>query len=413
MTQQTDRPGRAPATPPADPARVAADWRRAAVATAPAAEAPRERAAAEQAVRAAYRAAGLAEPTAVVRLDSPLQALAAALILGGGAQAVLAGPGAAQAGPVLAAAGERLAAAGVAAEPGAAGPSVRELVRTAPWERARRLVRERLGGAGWAGLWALTGGELWPQTQALTGRIEGVLTDRLAPEAEADADGTVRVRATAAVRTVRSALLDAVLGQHDAPWLAAFDAAGPGFEGDLAELAGLAAVARHAGWWWPYERVALVAARPTALHRDEAGRLDRADGPALAYPDGFALHAWRGMPVPEDFLAGLDGLTTARIREEENAELRRVMLEHYGYDRYLADSGAEPLHRDETGVLWRIQLPDDEPVVMVEVVNSTAEPDGTFRTYWLRVPPATRTARAGVAWTFGVPEQDYHPERET
>ncbi|MEU6238901.1 DUF6745 domain-containing protein, partial [Kitasatospora sp. NPDC047058] len=178
-------------------------------------------------------------------------------------------------------------------------------------------------------------------------------------------------------------------------------------------ITALADVARGAGWWWPYEDVVLISERPLALHRDEAGRLDRADGPALEFADGFALHAWRGMPVPADFVAGLGDVTAERIRTEENAELRRVLLEHYGYERYLADSGAEPVHRDETGVLWRIQLPDDEPVVMVEVVNSTAEPDGTFRTYWLRVPPSTFTARAGVAWTFGIPESEYHPQRET
>ncbi|MFJ2568783.1 DUF6745 domain-containing protein, partial [Streptomyces sp. NPDC087568] len=136
-------------------------------------------------------------------------------------------------------------------------------------------------------------------------------------------------------------------------------------------------------------------------------------GPALAFPDGFALHAWRGMPIPAEFLAELGELTPARIREEENAELRRVMLEHYGYERYLEDSGAEPVQRDKAGVLWRIELEGDEPLVMVEVVNSTPEPDGTHRTYWLRVPPSTRTAREGVAWTFGLEEADYVPERET
>ena len=50
---------------------------------------------------------------------------------------------------------------------------------------------------------------------------------------------------------------------------------------------------------------------------------------------------------------------------------------------------------------------------MVEVVNSTPEPDGTSRTYWLRVPPATRTAREGIAWTFGLTEAEYHPEKQT
>jgi hypothetical protein len=79
----------------------------------------------------------------------------------------------------------------------------------------------------------------------------------------------------------------------------------------------------------------------------------------------------------------------------------------------LEEVGARPLHRDATGVLWRIDLPNDEPVVMVEVLNSTPEPDGTTRTYWLRVPPTTSTARAGVAWTFGLTEAEYHPARET
>ncbi|MEV6212334.1 DUF6745 domain-containing protein [Kitasatospora sp. NPDC051914] len=345
-----------------------ARWRSAAAATGPA-----DRAAAERAVRAAYRAAGLSEPGQVLWYDSPLAAARAALALrAGGAR------------------------------------SVREAVRTGPWEQARARVHGRLGAPGWAELWALTGGELWTQTQALAGRVRGAVLDVLAPEADPDADTAVRDAARAARSDVRLALLDAVLGQQDAPWLAAFDAAG-----ELDTLAPLAAMAGQTGWWWPYEQVALVAERPTVLHRDEAGRLDRADGPALAFADGFELHAWRGMPVPADFLGGLGGLTPEHIRDEENAELRRVMLEHYGYDRYLAESGAEPLHRDETGVLWRIVLPDDEPVVMVEVVNSTAEPDGTFRTYWLRVPPSTRTARAGVAWTFGVTEEEYRPQRET
>ncbi|MFJ6378796.1 DUF6745 domain-containing protein [Kitasatospora sp. NPDC092039] len=351
------------------PAEVTARWRAAAAATGAG-----DRAAAERAVRAAYRAAGLPGPAAVRWFDSPLAATEAALAL---------------------------RAAGA--------ESVREAVRTGPWEEARRRAVEQVGTVGWAGHWALTGGELGPVTTPLADRLRNAVLDRLAPEADREEDAAVAEDARGRRTTVRLALLDAVRGQHDAPWFAAFEAAGP----SAGAVAPLAELAREVGWWWPYRDVALLSERPTALHRDEAGRLDRADGPALEYADGFALHAWRGMPVPAEFLAGLAGVTVERIRTEENAELRRVLLEHYGYERYLTDSGAEPVHRDETGVLWRIVLPDDEPVVMVEVVNSTPEPDGTHRTYWLRVPPSTRTARAGVAWTFGIPESAYHPQRET
>ena len=56
---------------------------------------------------------------------------------------------------------------------------------------------------------------------------------------------------------------------------------------------------------------------------------------------------------------------------------------------------------------------DDEPLVMVEVVNSTAEPDGTYKDYFLRVPPDIETARAAVAWTFDVEPERYRVEVQT
>ncbi|WP_232265691.1 DUF6745 domain-containing protein [Streptomyces pactum] len=378
-----------------------ATWRAVASATGPA-----DRTAAEAAVRLAYRRAGLAAPERVVWTGSPLEGTAAALLLTGVGDRLPE--------QVTARAAAALRAAGAVPGREGAGRPVRDEIRTRPWAAERQRLLAALGPAGWAERWALTAAPLWDLTRALADRVRTAVVEELARTPEDE-------------RTVRLAMLHAVLGQHDAPWLAsvagppapaapgAADDGAPATGGtpDPGALDGLAGVARAAGWWWPYEKVVILSERPAELHRDEAGRLDRGDGPALAYPDGFALYAWRGMPVPAEFPARLADLSAERIRAEDNAELRRVMLEHYGYDRYLAESGARPLHRDETGVLWRIELPDDEPVVMVEVVNSTPEPDGTRRTYWLRVPPRTRTAREGVAWTFGLDAEEYHPRRET
>jgi hypothetical protein len=55
----------------------------------------------------------------------------------------------------------------------------------------------------------------------------------------------------------------------------------------------------------------------------------------------------------------------------------------------------------------------EEPITMVEVINSTPEPDGGRKTYFLRVPPRTETARAGVAWTFGLTPEEYRPSAES
>lgn len=274
---------------------------------------------------------------------------------------------------------------------GRSGGSVRAQVRTRPWATARAALIERLGPAGWPAHWAATSARTW---QLLTERLVTTVRTRLAAELD---DG--------GLTDARRALLDAVHGQHDAAWLGAFD----GF----ADLTGLAEVARNAGWWWPYERAVILTERPVAVHRDNLGRLHHGDGPALSYPDGWGMHAWRGMPIPAEVAAALPHLTVEQIQAEQNAEVRRAMLEHFGFDRYLRVSGARELGRDACGVLWRVDLPGDEPLVMVEVVNSTPEPDGSSRTYFLRVPPDTGTAREGVAWTFNLTPDEYAPLEQT
>src|SRR4029077_16694720 len=110
-------------------------------------------------------------------------------------------------------------------------------------------------------------------------------------------------------------------------------------------------------------------------------------------------------------------ITVAKIDGETNAEIRRVMIERYcfghevsGAGAYLRDAGAKRLDHDEQfGTLWRREVIGDEPIVMVEVINRSPEPDGHFRHYFLRVPPDIAGSHAAVAWTFGKTPKTYHP----
>ena len=102
-------------------------------------------------------------------------------------------------------------------------------------------------------------------------------------------------------------------------------------------------------------------------------------------------------------------LTAAEALAERNVEVRRVMVERIGHDRFVLETGARPIHEDPTGRLYRIDVPDDEPVVLVHVENATPEPDGSIRRFLLRVPPSITTARAAVAWTFDLEPDAYRP----
>ncbi|WP_236028728.1 DUF6745 domain-containing protein [Paractinoplanes lichenicola] len=376
-------------------AAVEDQWLAAALDTAPAG-----RPAAEAGVREAYRQAGLPEPERIYWLGSPRAGAMAAAILASGtpnqasdAQSVHDAPSVHDAQSV------RDALTRQGWTPGQSmGPSVRRQIRTEPWAAARERASAALGPEGWAQLGAAAGRRSW---ELVMDRVAGRIRLRLGEDLTAD------------FPTARPRLLDAIYGQHDGVWLSTFEAADRLHSGLMAGLTGLAAVARHCGWWWAGARFAILTERPSLLARDNVGRLHRGEGPAIEYPDGYALWAWRGMPIPTDLAAELPHLTADRIGAESNAELRRVMLEHFGYERYLQEAGARSLHQDDTGTLWFLPLTGDEPLVMVEVVNATPEPDGTSRVYWLRVPPSTRTAREGVAWTFGLTPEEYRPQVQT
>ena len=220
-------------------------------------------------------------------------------------------------------------------------------------------------------------------------------------------------------------------GQHDAGWLGWIDAfARLGI--DVSRADGLIGVARNSGWWWAFSDVVILTERPLVLHRDDRGRLHAESGPAIAYPDGFGIWAWHGVRVPQRIIEQPETITVADIDAEQNAEIRRVMIERYGMERFVRDAGARMAGRDDWGTLWVRDMPGDDPLVVVEVVNSTPEPDGTSKRYTLRVPPefggkaktirvayaddgegderrVPRTPHAAIAWTFRLDPEAYVP----
>jgi hypothetical protein len=161
--------------------------------------------------------------------------------------------------------------------------------------------------------------------------------------------------------------------------------------------AGLYAAAR---WRRGTETRTLLIERPRLRVRGEL--LHRDDEPAVVWPDGSERWYWQGIAVPAAIVANRDSLTAEHVARIDNQELRRVTLERLGWERFLETANAELRAQDDYGKLWLTQIRlDGERTHLVEVVNASAEPDGTYRRYFLRVPPQTRTAREAVAWTFG------------
>jgi hypothetical protein len=195
-----------------------------------------------------------------------------------------------------------------------------------------------------------------------------------------------------------------------APWLGMLECMHDvcGLVQHAGPAAGLWEIARHASWMVPYARVCWLMERPRLISTDANGRLHAPDGPALRYADGCKIYAWKGILLPAHLIEQRDRIDVRSIDLVTDPHIRRCMIDIMTPKRFVESGGAYRVAEDETGVLWR-QRWRWEAWAAVEVVNGTPEPDGTYKHYFLQVPPTVRTPREGVAWSYGLSERHYRP----
>jgi hypothetical protein len=254
--------------------------------------------------------------------------------------------------------------------------------------------------------------------------LHGTLTDAVAAplraalaQAIGQAPGHDQLKAAGGVIAFR--------GQHDASWIGYYDTRRrAGFGGyasaDLSELDVWATLAGSAGWWWPGEGLCVMAERPVAVHTEPLVgshhgelRVHRADGPAIAFADGFGANVLHGTPVPDWVLSGP---TVDLIRAEPNIEVRRSAIERLGWDAYLRDAGMTLVAScpDPGNPGAELGLYDDMPATgwgapgrVLVVTNGTPEPDGHRRHYGLNVPGGLNDPIDAAAWTYGLTGELY------
>jgi len=229
-----------------------------------------------------------------------------------------------------------------------------------------------------------------------------------APDLAADAaDSALEAEATAAVRPARREhgfAADKYWKSEDPHWVQARAKANVPFLTEVARAFGAGLFAGALLRRGTAARTLLIA-RPRL--RLGSGTLHAADEPAVVWPDGSERWYWDGIAVPDAIVKARHGLTAELVARLDNQELRRVVLDQIGWERFLATADAELRAQDDFGKLWTTTIRlDGERTHLVEVVNATAEPDGSYRRYFLRVPPTITTARQGVAWTFGFATAD-------
>jgi hypothetical protein len=164
--------------------------------------------------------------------------------------------------------------------------------------------------------------------------------------------------------------------------------------------------AQHAGWFLPHTHICWVSERHCVLERDERGRLHSVAGPAVAYPDGWAIYAVHGVRVPERVIMSPESYTADELRGEKNSEISRVLAERIGWPKYLDAMGVVSIDRwtdPNTGLAYELldlreRRGDQQPrwlKMRSPKLNDATEPD-----FIEPVHPGCKTAQAARRWQF-------------
>jgi hypothetical protein len=151
--------------------------------------------------------------------------------------------------------------------------------------------------------------------------------------------------------------------------------------------------------------------RPAAIAVDERGRLHSTDGPALTYRDGWSIWAYHGIELWEDAVMRPETIVFDTILQCRNVERRRALIELFGLERFVREMETRGYrcHKDRNGTLWKL----DRDIALVEVVNGTPEPDGSYKHYFLPCDPRAKTATEAVAGTYGLRPEQYRVAKRT
>lgn len=136
--------------------------------------------------------------------------------------------------------------------------------------------------------------------------------------------------------------------------------------------------------------------------------LHNATGPALEC-DAEDLYFWHGVLVPEHVVMRPDEISLQEIESDDDDEVRRVMIERYGQARYLLDSGAKEIHRDDFGAL-SLAAPHTFALDMarVDAVTKESEEAAEILSVVMRDEPEQITPSPKTA-TVPVPELPKSP----
>ncbi|MEH2441909.1 DUF6745 domain-containing protein [Nostoc sp.] len=167
------------------------------------------------------------------------------------------------------------------------------------------------------------------------------------------------------------------------------------FDYDVKKFQDYQSLITECGWIFAFEKVTIICDRPLHLRFDNQNRLHAEGEPAIEFIDGYSLYSYHGVTLPEKYgKIHPQQWQSQWLLTEENAELRRVLIQGIGYARICQELQAIELDNWQEYTLLKIDNDvDEEPIYLLKMTC----PSTSF-IHALRVPPNMKSAREAIGW---------------
>ncbi|MGB8703251.1 MAG: DUF6745 domain-containing protein [Thermosynechococcaceae cyanobacterium] len=203
-------------------------------------------------------------------------------------------------------------------------------------------------------------------------------------------------------------LIDAAEGLHVHPVFLDFCFSVLNCHHNTHQWQALRSLTTHCGLVLTFENACWVFDRPIYLSVDAEERLHAEGRSALQFGDGQGMYAYQGVILPEKYGRLHPHQWQAQwLLEEDNAELRRTLIQGIGYARICQELAAKELDSwREYTLLEIVQNIDIEPIHLLKMTCPS-----TGYIHVSRIPPDIDSAREAVRWiNWGVDPEEFAVE---
>ena len=152
----------------------------------------------------------------------------------------------------------------------------------------------------------------------------------------------------------------------------------------------------RAATWCAYDKACFVSSNPQSISwRD--GVLHNEAGPAVRWPDGYSMWAIGGVQVDKQIVMSPASQKLLQIDQESNAEVKRIRIDRYGWERYLRAKRAKVIEHRRN----EIEQTDESLMRCGDMTVLVCACPSTARTYAIEVDPACKTVEQAQHFLSG------------